>query len=83
MLHDRIVSLDERMNYIMDRYGKRSEQKDRIQMLRQKTRALEKNIFSYLPFAPNDLHHHLTPAGITGEISGYRKLCSQLTIDSG
>ena len=80
VLHDKIVSLDERMNYIMDRYGKNPELQQRIQMLRGKTKALEKNIFSRLPFAPDDLQRHLASLDISGEIASYRKLCLQLKI---
>lgn len=83
VLHDRIVSLDERMNYIVDRYGNSPELQQRIQMLWGKTKALEKSIFSHLAFAPNDLHRHLPSRDISGEILGYRKVCSQLAWGSG
>jgi uncharacterized protein len=83
VLHDQIVSLDERMNYIMDRYGKDPELQQRIQMLREKTKALEKTIFSYLPFASNELHRHLTTPDIFSEISSYRKVCSRPAAGSG
>ena len=82
VLHDRIVSLDERMNYIMERYGRQPEHKQRIRLLWQKTEDLEKQIFSYLPFSPNDLNDHLTAQDISSEISSYQKLCSQLTTGS-
>jgi putative nucleotidyltransferase with HDIG domain len=78
VLHDRIVSLDKRMNYIMDRYGEKPEHQQRIQMLWEKTKELERRNFSYLPFAPNDLIHHLTSLNISSEISIYQKVCSQL-----
>jgi len=78
VLHDRIVSLDERMNYIVGRYGNSPELQQRIQMLWGKTKALEKSIFSHLAFAPNDLHRHLPSPELSGEISSYRKVCSQL-----
>ena len=79
VLHDRIVSLDERMGYIQERYGTRLEHKRRIQLLWEKTAALEKHIFKYLPFSPDDLNQHLASLDISSEISGYRKACSQLT----
>jgi uncharacterized protein len=82
VLHDRVVSLDERMNYILDRYGKNPELQQKIQMLVGKTKALEKSIFSHLPFPPNDLHSHLTSPDIDSEISNYRKVCSQLKIQT-
>jgi uncharacterized protein len=83
VLHDRIVSLDERMDYILDRYGKNPELQQKIQMLLGKTKALEENIFSHLSFSPNDLQRHLTSPDLFSEISSYRKVCSQLTSRSG
>ena len=82
VLHDRIVSLDERMNYIQERYGTRPEHKHRIQLLWQKTAALEKHMFKYLAFPPDDLIHHLTPMDLSSEILNYRKVCSQLATGS-
>jgi putative nucleotidyltransferase with HDIG domain len=82
VLHDRIVSLDERMTYIMDRYGQKAQHQERIQMLWEKTKALERRIFSYLPFLPDDLNHHLASMDISSELSKYRKACSQLTSGS-
>lgn len=55
VLHDRIVSLKERMGYIVERYGGDSEIDARILMLYEKTRNLEKRLFEYMPFAPADL----------------------------
>ena len=82
VLHDRIVSLDERMDYIMKRYGAQPEHKHRIQLLWEKTTALEKQIFKYLPFSPDELNHHLASMDISSELSNYRKACSQLTSGS-
>jgi putative nucleotidyltransferase with HDIG domain len=82
VLHDRIVSLDERMGYIQERYGSRPEHQHRILLLWQKTAALEKQIFSGLPFSPDDLMHHLTPMDLSSEISNYLKLCPQTTRES-
>ena len=79
VLHDRIVSLDERMGYIMERYGTRPEHKHRIQLLWEKTAALEKHIFKHLPFLPDDLDHHLSEIDIAAEIVNYRRACSQPT----
>ena len=78
VLHDRIVSLDERISYIQERYGLRPEHKHRIRLLWKKTAALEKQIFEYLPFSPDDLNHHLPSMDISSEISNYQKVCSQL-----
>ena len=82
VLHDRIVSLDERMDYIMERYGREPAHHQRIRLLWEKTKDLEKQIFSHLPFSPNDLIDHLTPADISNEILSYQNLCSQLSSGS-
>jgi len=83
VLHDRIVSLDERMRYIQERYGTRLEHKDRIQLLWQKTTALEQQMFKDLPFSADDLIQHLTPMDLSNEISNYQKVCSQIATGSG
>jgi len=83
VLHDRVVSLDERMSYIQERYGTRPEHKDRIQLLWQKTTALEQQMFKDLPFSSDDLIHHLTPMDLSNEISNYQKVCSQIATGSG
>jgi len=82
VLHDRIVPLDERMNYIMEKYGTRPEHKQRIRLLWAKTKDLEKQIFSYLPFSPKDLSDHLISRNISSQISSYQKLCSRLRTGS-
>ena len=83
VLHDRIVSLDERMGYIQERYATRPEDKRRIELLWEKTTALEKYIFKYLPFSPDELNHHLAAMDIASEVSNYHKVCSQPTSGSG
>ena len=80
VLHDRIVPLAERMNYIIEKYGTQPEHRQRIRLLWDKTKDLEKQIFSYFPFPPDDLYDHLPSGDLSSEISRYQKLCSQLTI---
>ncbi len=75
VLHDRIVSLDERMRYIQERYGTEPQHKQRIQLLWEKTATLETHMFKLLPFAPAELNHHLGAMDLASEIANYRKLC--------
>ena len=82
VLHDRIVSLDDRMSYIQERYGSRPEHKHRIQLLWEKTTVLEQQMFKDLPFSSDDLIHHLAPMDLSSEISNYRKVCPQLASGS-
>jgi len=53
--HDKIVSLDKRMTYILKRYGKLPEHRIRIQKLWRESEYLEKKLFDLLPFQPGDL----------------------------
>ncbi len=82
VLHDRIVSLDDRMCYIEERYGSEPEHKERIQKLWKKTQVLENQLFKYLPFDPDALIHHLGATDLSSEITNYRKVCPQPTGDS-
>lgn len=77
VLHDRIVSLDERMRYIQQRYGTEPQHKQRIQLLWDKTQVLEKQMFKQLPFTPEDLYHHLDEINICRELANYTKMCPQ------
>lgn len=61
VLHDQIVSLSDRMNYILDRYGNEKENRERILMLWAKTEQLEKKLFSFLPFSPESLKNRCRP----------------------
>ena len=60
VLHDRIVSLGERMGYILERYGQEPDRKRHILLLWEKTRELEGRLFSRLPFGPDDLSRLLS-----------------------
>ena len=55
VLHDRIVSLDERMDYILERYGRLPEHRERIRWLWRQSTRLEARIFSLLAFPPGML----------------------------
>jgi putative nucleotidyltransferase with HDIG domain len=55
VLHDQIVLLKDRLAYILDRYGDDEKSRERILGLWGKSTALEKKIFSCLPFVPEAL----------------------------
>ena len=59
VLHDQIVSLTDRMAYIVDRYADSKESRERIQGLWNKSKDLEKRLFNYLPFSPQALKQTL------------------------
>jgi putative nucleotidyltransferase with HDIG domain len=55
VLHDRIVSLAERMSYILQRYGSSTRAQEGLRWLWEKSILQEKRIFSDLPFGPEQL----------------------------
>ncbi len=60
--HDRIVNLDERLEYIFQRYG--NNDKKRHLLIKEnfkKCQELERYIFSHLEFQPSELAKRVTP----------------------
>jgi len=56
VLHDRVVSLGERMQYILEKYCKDSViYKDKAIDLFEKTKKIEDKIFKHITFSPDDL----------------------------
>ena len=55
VLHDRIVTLKERMEYILEKYATGPEYRERLRWLWKKTEELESRLFSYVPFKPEEL----------------------------
>jgi len=59
VLHDQVVSLNRRMQYIVDQYGTDDERKRRIQWLWQQTKHLEDRLFKHISFKPHELETYL------------------------
>jgi len=53
VLHDRVVPLNDRMRYILERYAKTAQRQELFMEIWDKTRVLEKRLFSYLAFHPD------------------------------
>jgi putative nucleotidyltransferase with HDIG domain len=75
VLHDRVVSLEERLDYILEKYGKLPEHRERIRWLWQKTVALENTIFSSLPMDPAALNRILNAGDLETDFKEYQKVC--------
>lgn len=61
VLHDQVVSLDQRLDYIQKKYGKRPEFSGLIQKMWDETLAQEIKLFKHLPFSPEDLLDQIVP----------------------
>jgi putative nucleotidyltransferase with HDIG domain len=68
VLHDRIVSLDERMAYILERYGATPEYRARLRWLWQISNQQEKRIFAELSFPPDAIEKYMQKVDLTVEI---------------
>jgi putative nucleotidyltransferase with HDIG domain len=76
VLHDRIVGLDERIDYILEKYGKLPEHQKRIHWLWGKTLVIEDEIFSDLAVAPQDLNRLLNSEDRSKDFLAYQKVCN-------
>ena len=77
VLHDRVVSLQERLDYILVRYAKYQEDRDRIARNWLRAKELEKKLFNFLPFSPNDLDSLLRSDSLSAAIQDYHHFCSR------
>ena len=77
VLHDRIVTFEKRMAYIMEKYGKAKENRPRLYKLRDTSLALEGIIFRNLDFAPDDLENRILPRACSAEFQQYRQVCGR------
>lgn len=59
VLHDRVVSLDQRLEYIRVRYASTPDFRKRLRQMWDDTLALEVKIFNRLGFAPEELIRHI------------------------
>ena len=75
VLHDKIVDLDGRLAYILERYAKKAEQRERIYLLWEKTKHLENRIFSDLPFSPENLNQILNAEVRLVDSTEYQREC--------
>jgi putative nucleotidyltransferase with HDIG domain len=70
VLHDKVVNLQERMNYILEKYGKASAHRQLINRFWKKTEELEDKLFSFLPFLPEELNHLVNAKGFPDDLLG-------------
>ena len=74
VLHDEIVILERRLDYILERYAETEAHRQRIYLLWQKTREMENKIFKNLSFAPDDLSRLIPHNGFEAELRTYQSI---------
>jgi len=55
VVHDKVVSLEDRFQYLADTYGKSPRALEGLNVMKDKTQRLEERLFQFLDFAPEDL----------------------------
>lgn len=78
VVHDKVATLSQRMEYIMGRYGTKPERREYIRMLGEKTRRLEDRLFRFCPFSPEEVEFLLGPDTCSMEFSRYGKIYDTL-----
>ncbi len=78
VLHDEIVVLDRRLDYILERYAETPAHRERINYLWQKTREMENKLFKDLSFVPDDITRLVSHNGYALELQKYQKLADQV-----
>jgi putative nucleotidyltransferase with HDIG domain len=76
--HDQVVSLDKRLDYILEKYGKLPEHQERIRWLWGKTLDLEGKIFSDLTLVPEDLNRILNSGDRSADVHAYQQVCKSV-----
>jgi len=83
VVHDKVVTLAQRMNYIMERYGIEPERRQYIQMLWEKTKVLEERLFRFCPFSPAEMESLLGPDNGYEEFLAYSRVNGAVAVCTG
>jgi len=75
VLHENVVSLDKRVEYILEKYTKVPEDRQRVYLLWEKTREIEAEIFGALSFAPDDLNNLINAEDRSRDFKEYQRIC--------
>ncbi|MBW2650223.1 MAG: HDIG domain-containing protein [Deltaproteobacteria bacterium] len=76
VVHDKVATLTQRIDYIMERYGIEPKRREYIRMLCERTKTLEERLFHFCSFSPADLETLLGPDNCFAEFSDYSRINS-------
>lgn len=83
VVHDKVVTLTQRIDYIMERYGIEPERREYIRMLGEKTKDLEKRLFHFCSFSPQNMESLLGPDTSYSEFLAYNRVNGTVTACTG
>jgi uncharacterized protein len=75
VLHDTVVTLPERQDYILQRYGKDPQHRRNICDVFKKVKELEDRLFTLLKLSPEDLGNSIENGDFSAEFTDYRQFC--------
>lgn len=75
VLHENVVSLDKRAEYILEKYTKVPGDRQRVYLLWEKTREIEDEIFAALSFSPDDLNDLINAEDRSLDFKEYQHIC--------
>ena len=78
VVHDKVTTLSQRIEYIMGRYGTEPERRGYIRMMGEKTKRLEDRLFRFCPFSPEEVEFLLGPDTCSMEFTRYGELHNTL-----
>ena len=73
VLHDKVATLSQRKDYIIERYGTDSKSREYIQILYEKTKKMEDRLFRFCSFSPANIESLLGPDNCFAEILEYNR----------
>ena len=73
VLHDKVVSLEKRIAYIMKRYTCSGQLGNQLGQMRQQSQVIENKLFKNIPFLAEELNAHLGPEDFKNDIAGFRQ----------
>jgi uncharacterized protein len=82
VLHDRVVSLRERMDDIIMRYARKPIDEELIARNWQRVKALEDRLFVFVSFSPDDLDSLPVSGSLHAKIEEYHAVCSRFSQSS-
>ncbi len=74
VVHDKVATLTQRIDYIMERYGIEPKRREYIRMLGEKTKVLEERLFHSCSFSPADIESLLGPDNCYSEFLAYNRV---------
>ena len=83
VVHDKVTTLAQRIEYIMERYGTEPERREYIRMMGEKTKDLENHLFRFCPFSPAEMQRLLGPDTCFADLVEYRRINTSDRVSSG